>query len=432
MGASFRELLPYGLLLMASVIGVVQYCIIIAEGQALDSITSYYNISKKDGDNLYSATNFGACAMSFVAGLMFDYWGPLRSCIVATIAGVLPPLFQLSWGAAVPGPSAMFTLALCYMVFGFGSTTFNIVGCFAPLAGFSEGNIGKANLLVQVSISVGISYQSWAFDQARGDDETASFFPIYLAYIAAFTALTGLVSYSGLYAFCASANTATLEPSCEPPHTSLLQQLRCWQFAWMSLLFSGSVAFGFSFLDYESKIATAVGYEMGPLLKIFGLLDAVARVAVNSPLDYTKNYRFGGPIAFISISLFVFSAGLLWLVVPSSPGVWHLQVANALVALGYGGMMGMVTAALRLQFGTEHMGALCGVLYVMVSVAQPLWGLLTEDADCFGVGCYRQYCAVGAATMVATAAAGLALLMSSPHPSLDSKKVPLLLVEEKL
>merc|ERR1712046_251354 len=78
---------------------------------------------------------------------------------------------------------------------------------------------------------------------------------------------------------------------------------------------------------------------------------------------------------------------------PASPSSRDVYVANALVSYGYGGLLGIIPPALTLQFGTKHLGMLYGILYVGVSVSEPLWNLLFfKSPDCTGVECYRTYC----------------------------------------
>ncbi|CAK0816366.1 unnamed protein product [Prorocentrum cordatum] len=70
-----------------------------------------------------------------------------------------------------------------------------------------------------------------------------------------------------------------------------------------------------------------------------------------------------------------------------------------LMALGYGGLLGIVPAAIKLVFGSEHLGGrrIYGLLYFWVYIAVLLWGRLAQvPSGCAGVACYRTYCAGGA------------------------------------
>jgi MFS family permease len=147
---------------------------------------------------------------------------------------------------------------------------------------------------------------------------------------------------------------------------------------------------------------------------MFGVLNAIARLLVGVSSDLTRHTRYGGPTTYIVASLLLFAIGLLCLVFPGDVDAMTMQIANGFIALGYGGMMGMVPIALRLQFGTAHIGMLCGILYALVSVAQPIWSLLASSSgECTGVACYATYNAGGAAGCVAAASIGCGLMVAN-------------------
>jgi hypothetical protein len=194
---------------------------------------------------------------------------------------------------------------------------------------------------------------------------------------------------------------------------TLWRMLASKEFTFMSAVFICGIGFSFSFFNYEAKIADAAGANLTTLWNIFGVLNAVARLFVGICCDLTRHTRYGGPPSYIVISLLFFAIGLLCLVFPDDVNAVTMQIANGSIALGYGGMMGMVPIALRLQFGTEHIGILCGILYVLVSVAQPLWSLLASDSgECVGVACYTAYNAGGAAGCVVAALIGCGLIVA--------------------
>jgi hypothetical protein len=164
------------------------------------------------------------------------------------------------------------------------------------------------------------------------------------------------------------------------------------EFIFMFLLFFGAIGFSFCFLNSEARIAAEVGIDAGALTTSFGILNAVGRLLVSVPLDFTCNYAFGGVFVYITASLIIFMVGVLTLALPDSPGPGAVYIANVFVSLGYGGLLGIVPPSLRLLFGTAHLGLVYGILYIAVAISEPFWALLFFKAPgCNGVRCYSTY-----------------------------------------
>jgi len=422
------------LLLIACVLCVLQYGLVLIFGTVLSSLVPYYGISESQGDFLYTCVNFGACAMSFIPGIFYDHFGPFISMLTGTCLGVLPLIMQLIWQDTFPSwLGNMNGLMLCYMLFGAASSFFNVIGCLTPLSAFSESSVGKVSAIVQVCLSFGISLQSSAFEtiQSFGGDS----FNSYLVYVLLFTGASGVFACSVLRssnradskASKASHGIVDDDISAEPVRelASIWSIICSRDFCFMIVLFTTGIGFSFSFLGLEAKIAAAAGADIASLNLMFGPLNAFGRIAVSLPLDSTRHCRFGGPITYIVGALLVFMSGQLCIALPQQLGPTQLQIANALVAIGYGGMLGMVPPALRLLFGTQHLGLLYGILYGIVAIAQPAWSLLESTANtvCSGTACYRQYCAVGAAGIAVTVCLGITLIIVQ-----DSRARPKLLI----
>jgi len=178
-----------------------------------------------------------------------------------------------------------------------------------------------------------------------------------------------------------------------PAATSTLKDiLSSPEFVFMWVLFFFPVGFSFSFLNCAPRLAKEAGADPSSLTAAFGILNAFGRLVVNVPLDYTRKYAFGGVFSYIIASLLVFSCGIMFLALPSSAGPMQVSIANGLISVGYGGILGIVPPALRIFFGTENLGVIYGLLYIAVSISEPLWGsLFFKAAGCAGVGCYRLY-----------------------------------------
>lgn len=172
---------------------------------------------------------------------------------------------------------------------------------------------------------------------------------------------------------------------------SLWATLSTYEFAYFVILFFIPIGFSFSFLNVEARIASEVGLAANDLATPFGILNALGRICVNLPLDYTRHHPLGGVFTYLLLSLATFTVGIVFLVLPS-PDRTCVQIANAFVGFGYGGILGMLPPALRLYMGTEYLGFIYGALYIAVAISEPLWGLLFFKPDgCSGVGCYRLY-----------------------------------------
>eukprot|EP00913_Durusdinium_trenchii_P011179 g10500.t1 len=192
---------------------------------------------------------------------------------------------------------------------------------------------------------------------------------------------------------------------------SLSQCLYSVDFAYMFLLFCSAIGFSFSFLNCLGRLAAEASVSGTELSSVFGLVNAFGRLLVCLPLDYTRNYRWGGIYVYIFLSLSVYILGLLLLALPSHPGAFLVRVANIFASLGYGGLLGIVPPALRVTFGTQHLGIIYGLLYVGVAVFEPLWGLLFQKPqNCSGVECYNLYTRTSAGTLLVTLTATWAVL----------------------
>mmetsp|Transcript_77471 Transcript_77471/g.250669 ORF Transcript_77471/g.250669 Transcript_77471/m.250669 type:complete len:453 (-) Transcript_77471:67-1425(-) len=409
------------ILLTACVLGVTQYGMVQVFGAIVNDLDYYYSLTPQEGDVLYSWLNFGACALSFVPGLFCDHLGSASAMAVGTAIGIMPVILQLAWTYDFPqGLSTMQGLIFCYFVFGLSSSFFNVIGSCAPLAAFDEKDAGKVSAAVQVCLSLGITIQSLVYrglKSAGGD-----FIETYLIYTLVFLAGCGTLM-SLVFAACedllSSSSSSSLSSLAERAEASLAMKdvVLSKKFAYMSGLFVLGIGFAFSFLDVEAKLAAEAGLDASALTIPFGVINCFGRIATCVPLDWTRHHRFGGVYTYIFAALLAFLGGMLCVTLPAAPGALHVQVANALVAFGYGGLLGIVPPALRLMFGAENLGLIYGTLYIWVAGSVPAWGLLATKPDgCRGVACYRQYCAGGSAGILAAALLSASMVWATARP----------------
>ncbi|CAE8723227.1 unnamed protein product, partial [Polarella glacialis] len=72
--------LHLSILLMACLLGVIQYGIISIFGIVIDDeLEAYYHLDAGAGDQLYDIINIGSCAMSFLPGLIYDKFGAMKA-----------------------------------------------------------------------------------------------------------------------------------------------------------------------------------------------------------------------------------------------------------------------------------------------------------------------------------------------------------------
>lgn len=366
---------------------------ILTNGGRESDFDAYYNMTQSEGDLLYSYMNFGACGLSFIPGLCYDKLGFVPSVVIGTLifdAGVAVPL-------VMGKKTTMLGYEFSNICFGCASSFFNTMGQFAPLVAFPTKDVGKVSTVIQVSLSLGITIQSQAYFALKriGGNNAENSVPYFQIYAIAFTTVTGiLMGVIGLA--CRSILKADEEEetgSIEMPQArrTLWRTLLTYEFAYFAILFFIAIAFSFSFLNVEARIASEVGLSANSLATSFGILNAVGRICVNTPLDYTRHHPLGGVFTYLLLSLATFTIGIMFLVLPS-PNSTYVQLANAFVGFGYGGIIGIIPAALRLNMGTDYLGFIYGILYIGVAISQPLWSLLFFKPDsCSGVGCYRLY-----------------------------------------
>mmetsp|Transcript_45220 Transcript_45220/g.105468 ORF Transcript_45220/g.105468 Transcript_45220/m.105468 type:complete len:451 (+) Transcript_45220:45-1397(+) len=405
---TFRRLL----LLVSCLLGVIQYGLVLTNGVSVSDFNDYYSLTEAQGNFLYSCLNFGACALSFIPGLCYDRLGCMPTMILGTVIADLAIILQLVWTPDFPSfISTMGGLAFCYASFGFAATFFNVIGSFAPLSVFPVKYVGKISACVQVCMSLGITIQTqayYAIKEAGGD-------PImhYLEYAIITFNVVGVLMCV-VFWLCRNLMNKSAEDGeevAEKDSRTLWSCVRSPEFAYMLLLFSVAIGFSFSFLDCEGRMASEVGVSSKELTSMFGIVNAFGRLAVCIPLDWTRNYRWGGVYTYIMGSLLVFTAGILLLALPDSPDAATMRIANGLASFGYGGLLGIVPPALRLMFGTANLGVIYGILYLAVAIFEPVWSFLFVKPDgCDGVECYQMYTRTCSASLVLMIIATWAIL----------------------
>eukprot|EP00435_Cladocopium_sp_Y103_P034895 s1076_g9.t1 len=406
---TFRRLL----LLVSCLLGVVQYGLVSTNGVTVKDFNEYYQLTTEQGDFLYGCMNFGACALSFVPGLIYDRLGCIAAMILGTVLADCGVLLQIVWTPDWPDfVSTMGGLAFCYTCFGFASTFFNVIGSFAPLSAFPVEYVGKVSACIQVCMSLGITIQTQAyyFLKKLGGDPIMH----YLEYALVSFNLVGILMCTVFY-FSSRLlkKSEEAEDQGMEPEMSLTKCLCSVDFAYMFLLFCSAIGFSFSFLNCMDPLSAEVGVSGTELGSVFGLVNALGRLLVCLPLDYTRNYRWGGIYVYIFASLLIYTVSMLILAIPASPTATMMRTANVFASLGYGGLLGIVPPALRITFGTQHLGMIYGLLYVGVAIFEPLWSLLFQKTDgCVGVQCYHLYTRSSACALLITLLATWAVLRS--------------------
>mmetsp|Transcript_49089 Transcript_49089/g.116923 ORF Transcript_49089/g.116923 Transcript_49089/m.116923 type:complete len:447 (-) Transcript_49089:342-1682(-) len=401
---TFRRLL----VLVSCLLGVVQYGLVLTNGVSVSDFNDVYGLTEKEGDFLYGCMNFGACALSFVPGLFYDRLGCIATMLLGTFLADCGVILQLVWTPEWPEfLSTMAGLSFCYACFGFASTFFNVIGSFAPLAAFPVEYVGKISACVQVCMSLGITIQTQAYYMLKklGGDPVMN----YLEYALVTFNLVGILMCTVFYFSGRLLKQEEDSPNSEEakPLTKCLYSV---DFAFMSLLFCSAIGFSFSFLNCESRLAAEANVSGRELSSVFGVVNALGRLAVCVPLDFTRTHKWGGIYVYMFASLVVFTTGILLLALPE-PNASMVRAANVLASLGYGGLLGIVPPALRILFGTGHLGVIYGLLYIGVAVFEPLWSMLFRKSDdCHGVDCYALYTRTSVVALLATLGATWALL----------------------
>lgn len=404
---TFRRLL----LLVSCLLGVVQYGLVLTNGVTVKDFNDYYQLTTAEGDFLYGCMNFGACALSFVPGLIYDRLGCITAMLLGTVLADCGVLLQIVWTPDWPEfVSTMGGLAFCYTCFGFASTFFNVIGSFAPLSAFPVECVGKVSACIQVCMSLGITIQTQAyyFLKKLGGDPIMH----YLEYALVSFNLVGILMCTVFY-FSSRLlkKSEEAEDQGMEPEMSLRKCLCSVDFAYMFLLFCSAIGFSFSFLNCLGRLSAEVGVSGTELGSVFGLVNALGRLLVCLPLDYTRKYRWGGVYVYIFASLLIYTVSMLILAVPASPTATMMRTANVFASLGCGGLLGIVPPALRITFGTQHLGMIYGLLYVGVAIFEPLWSLLFQKTEgCVGVECYDLYTRSSTCALLITLLATWAVL----------------------
>lgn len=414
----FKEFCFRRILLLVVCIGaVVQYGMVLVNGVIAADLNAFYDLTDEQGMFLWTMLNFGACALSFIPGIILDRCGPLYAMIIGMLIFNIGIGLQLVWGSSMPSWLATIDgLSFCYVCFGFASVFFNVIGSFVPLLAFEEKHIGKVSACVQVSMSLGMTIQSqviYSIEQTSGPTVLQ-----YLVYAMVFTNVCGILmcivfkaSHKLLQPADPSPQDALTSSMPTIPQASLIQNMATANFMYMLILFNVAIGFSFSFLDCEAQMAREAGVDPSSLTAIFGIFNALGRLSSSVPLDYTRHHPLGGPFTYVLGSLMFFTSGILlfgWPVEDSQVESEIVHIANVLVAYGYGGLLGIVPPTLKIFFGSTHLGVIYGILYFGVSIAEPLWTMLfVKPADCKGVSCYGTYtfsCGFGLSlTMILTA-----------------------------
>mmetsp|Transcript_110680 Transcript_110680/g.263942 ORF Transcript_110680/g.263942 Transcript_110680/m.263942 type:complete len:448 (-) Transcript_110680:212-1555(-) len=398
---TFRRIL----LLVSCLLGVIQYGLVLTNGVSVSDFNDYYGLTEVQGKFLYSCLNFGACALSFIPGLCYDRFGCVPTMMLGTLIADFGIILQLVWTPDFPSfVSTMGGLSFCYICFGFAATFFNVIGSFAPLSVFPVQYIGQVSACVQVCMSLGMTIQTqayYALKKSGGD-------PImrYLIYAIITFNVVGVLMCIVFWLCRNLMEQSAAEEEAEEDRRSLWSSLKSSEFAYMMVLFCVAIGFSFSFLDCEGSLASEVNVSSKELASVFGIVNAFGRLAVCIPLDWTRKHRWGGVYSYILASLIVYTLGMLLLAIPSSPDAATVRLANSLASFGYGGLLGIVPPALRLTFGTTHLGVIYGILYVAVAIFEPIWSFLFKKPEaCEGVECYRLYTRTCSAAFVIMIAA---------------------------
>lgn len=180
------------------------------------------------------------------------------------------------------------------------------------------------------------------------------------------------------------------------------------EFLCVFVLFIGPIGFCLSFLDAVCNMAIEVALDDVNLAVVFGVANAFGRFSASIPADYIGAHLHVNVLTYIVLSAALLVAGLLCLVLPPAPGIAAVQAANAIVALGYGGIMACVPFALPAFFNVECLGLMYGVLCFWAYLSVCFWDMFAvKPQNCHGVACYRPYCLGGALSAVVVVLLGV-------------------------
>ncbi|CAE7831990.1 unnamed protein product [Symbiodinium sp. CCMP2592] len=395
-----------GALLMACLLGVIQYGMVYVFAVIADDMESYYDLKEGDGTELFDMLNFGACALSFVPGLLYDYYGAAVAMTIGTFIGVLPIIGQLDWSKIFPSLDTLTGLKVSYAIFGMAEAFFSTIATFAPLEAFPVQYVGAVSAAVQVSTSLGASIQSEVYVLLKAN--FTNFVQVYYTYMLVCTVVCGGLMVCAFWENSKLLHRSKSNLADDLEQCSLQSSLFSMNFVYMCLLFFLGVGFVFSYLDAAGDINAAAGLPASRATLTFGIYGALARVVANCALDYTRSKPNGGPLTYIALSLLALAAGLAVAGMPSDPDTMSVHVMNLFCSLGAGGLLGVTPPALRLLFGSGSLGIIYGLLYLLTAFGIPTWGLLLPSRVCT-TGCFRAYCRTGAALFPALALGALLL-----------------------
>merc|ERR550537_789151 len=171
------------------------------------------------------------------------------------------------------------------------------------------------------------------------------------------------------------------------------------------------MAYQLSFLNFESHIASDAGASTAAVGIVFGGVSAFGRLFVSVVSDYTCKHPLGGHATYMVLSLLTFGLALFVIAVTEEAGPSTIHFANSLAAFGYGGLLGIIPPALRLEFGVEKLGFIYGFLWSLVGFTEPLWSSFVDIDSCKGVDCFRAFLFVGVGAMALTALLGCLIIM---------------------
>jgi len=354
----------------------------------------------------YEAMNLGACALAFVAGLVFDSFGPARASLLGgAIAGggllLARTCLLMGFGATSWCAWAGF------LTFGFGSSILNSVGVVGAVKAVPARHVGKASAGVLCCAALGMSVHSAVYARWFEGNPFG-----YLLYQIAYTVFSGALGYSvfrssvGRRAFAAdSAGAAAASTDGAPAAAAasekgheddgLLARVRAAmlnpEMPWLATLFLVPISYSFALLGMWSTCAERLALptqDRTALALGLGVSSALGRLVLGGLADVfpARRRRLGWELC-CAAGLAVFQLGFMLL-------EWDqrrfLSLALWAQGIGYGGILALAPAALRVSFPAKDLGMVYGLLYQFVAIAFTVFSrTAVPSAGCVGPLCFQ-------------------------------------------
>lgn len=385
--------------LIAAQYGLLQIFGVYSQGLAVAA-----GLSTADVSLLYTAMNWGACALAFLAGLVFDRYGAAGASLVGGVVSSGSMLLILAV-LRMRSSSLFLLLQLAFLAFGFGASCLNTVAVVGAVQAVPPRHAGRASAGVLCFLALSMSWHVAIFHNVCEQ----RFFS-FVWYQAAYSFLAGLLGFL-IFATRPPAAEASADAGTAPlldveqrqeakataplPKHTLLARLRVLlgskEMPWLVALFMGPLAYSFSLLGTWSVCASRLSMPAGQQAQAaygIGIASAIGRLVFGGLADMS-------PVAWGRLGWELCCAGSILAFLIGFALLEHSQRGFFATALwiqsfAYGGIMALAPASLRVNFLPEDMGLVYGILFQTLAIA---FTVLNQAAvpspECMGPLCFQ-------------------------------------------